>query len=111
MTEPECSDWPGSCIADLEGSRKPSGLSPASAVQTAVDAYLDGVDWLAIKEPCDIVICARPESLDEQAVERRPEGEDTGECAPCSHFIQIQGPRRGGGAHGRRQASSGSTGV
>lgn len=58
---------------------KLSGLSPTLAVQAAVDAYMEEIDWLANNEQCDIVICARPETLDEQEVARHPEGEDTGE--------------------------------
>lgn len=58
---------------------KLSGMKPTAAVQVAVDAYMEEIDWLADNEPCHIVICARPETLDEHHVERRPEGEDTGE--------------------------------
>ncbi|KAA0235916.1 MAG: hypothetical protein EDR02_01810 [Actinobacteria bacterium] len=54
-------------------------MTPALAVQAAVDAYMEEIDWLANNEPCDIVICARPETLDEEQASHRPEGEDTGE--------------------------------
>lgn len=58
---------------------KLSSMSPASAVRAAVDAYMEEIEWLAENEPCDVVICARPETLDEHEASRRPEGEDTGE--------------------------------
>ncbi len=58
---------------------KLSSMNPAMAVQAAVEAYLEEIDWLVNNEPCDVIICARPESLDEATGTRLPDGEDTGE--------------------------------
>lgn len=56
--------------------RRLSGLSPAAAIQEAVDAYLEEIEWLAHNERCDVIICARPEVLDEAVVDHEELNED-----------------------------------
>lgn len=56
-----------------------NSASLSVATQLAVDAYMEEINWIANNEPCDIIICARPETLDEIQSRRLPEGEDTGE--------------------------------
>lgn len=58
---------------------KLGSMNPALAVHTAVGAYIEEIDWLINNEPCDIIICGRPESLDETATPKLPDREDTGE--------------------------------
>lgn len=44
--------------------RRLRSLAPTAAVQTAVDAYLEEIEWLAHNERCDVIVCTRPEALD-----------------------------------------------
>lgn len=54
-------------------------MTPSVAARAAVDAYLEEIDWLANNQTCDVIICARPEGLDEPPAGTFPSGEDTGE--------------------------------
>ena len=36
----------------------------AGAIRAAVDAYMEEIDWLTETDRCDVIICARPESID-----------------------------------------------
>lgn len=53
-------------------------MNPASAVRTAVELYLAEVEWISDNAPCDVIICARPETLDLVEISGF-NGEDTGE--------------------------------
>ncbi|MCP4306360.1 MAG: hypothetical protein GY788_16145 [bacterium] len=39
-------------------------LHPKDAVRLAVDAYMQEIDWLTEDDRCDVIVCARPESVD-----------------------------------------------
>ena len=56
--------------------RRLRGLTPAAAVQAAVEAYLAEIEWLALNERCDVIVCTRPEVLDETAVSPEEVDED-----------------------------------
>lgn len=74
---------PNKAIAKL------ANMNPVLATDAAVDAYLEEIDWLANNQPCDVIICARPETLDEQHTAHLPEGEDTGEYADAAEPAAI----------------------
>jgi hypothetical protein len=52
------------------------GLSPSAAVQAAVDAYLEEIEWLAHNERCDVIVCTRPEALDARPTDLEDLDED-----------------------------------
>lgn len=54
-----------------------AGQGRKAAVQAAVDAYMEEIDWLAEDDRCDVILCARPEAVD--VLDTPPVTDDLGE--------------------------------